>query len=236
MASYRKKYASLELEDKPVTTAENVAAARLPDPVEPKPLEPPKESNPVEQAAQAEISKRLAEMKQASEMAAGPQPQQPQSPPRADGGIEDMIREWPERAKEWVRDNPDLVLDPKQFSRLQDAHDVAVRETGSQSNEAYHTLVEHLIGYERPEPPPQPSRRALAAPPPRSSGPAVNYSAPPTREAPSWSTGRPMSESTVRLTDEDRANARMWGLTDQQMLEGKQRLAREKSAGMHQHG
>jgi hypothetical protein len=93
MASYRKKFASLEA-DNPVTTPP-IETAKLPPVTEtpPKLDEPPKE-NPVEQAAQAEITKRLAEMKQASEMAAGPQPQRPQSPPRADGGIEDMIREW----------------------------------------------------------------------------------------------------------------------------------------------
>jgi hypothetical protein len=237
MAAYRKKYASLE-NDEPVTTAENVAAAKLPGPVEdPKPIiEPaPTSDNPVDKAAQSAIKQRMDEMEQASKMAAAPQPQpQPEpEPPRVVDGdpLEEAIRDWPERPKKWVRENPQFITDPEQSARMQYAHHIAVRETGENGTPRYYAAMESLLELPQAEPSPQPQPRAPATPS-RPAGPSVSYAAPPTREAPSFS-GQPVSDGRVTLTAEEVNLAKSLGLSNQDYARQKLIYRRQKQAGMH---
>jgi hypothetical protein len=223
-----------------VTTAPE-QGAKLPDPVEPKPLEPPTEFNPVEQAAQSAIKQRLAEVEHAAEIQrAAPAPQPEPEPPRVVDGdpVEEAIRDWPERAKRWVRENPQLITDPEQAARLQYAHHIAARETGEQMTPRYFAAMESLLELPQAEPPPQPQPppQRQAPPPPRPSGPSAGYySAPPHREAPSMSTGRPQSGPT-RLTSEELDLARTLKLSPDEYRAGKERMLREKAAGFRPDG
>lgn len=233
MASYIKKYASLEAE--PVTTTPS-EAAKLPDPVD-KPVEPvaPVIENKVEEAAQSAIKQRLAEVERANQSASPPQQPEPEPSRVVDGDpIEEAIRDWPERAKGWVRDDPKFITDPEQSARLNYAHHFAVRETGENGTPRYYFAMESLLELPQAEPSPQPQQQQASAPS-RPAG-AANVSAPPSRESPSMSTGRPVVSSKVTLSAEEREVARASGLSDEQYARGKQRMLREKAAGMHDHG
>ena len=89
--------------------------------------------------------------------------------------------------------------------------------------------VEHAAlgnGLAVPAPPP-PSRPRPAAPPRQSS---VAYSAPPTREAPSMTTGRPVSHRAP-LTRDELEIAAASGQTPEQYQAQKQKMLRMKAAG-----
>jgi hypothetical protein len=89
------------------------------------------------------------------------------------------------------------------------------------------TLERHLGLRQQP----QPQAKPAATTPVRHQYTGGPVSAPPSREVPSYSTGRP--SEPMRLTAAERADARTFGISDEAYLKGKQRLAREKAAGMH---
>lgn len=217
MASYRRKYASLDVEA-PVTTAPT-EAAKPPDIVEnPKPIIEPAsaESNPVEQAAQSAIKQRLAEMENAAGLQHAPPaqqaPQEPQqsvanepAPPDVDAfmeKLEEAIAPLPnEDAKRFFRLHPELIFDPEKNAAANHFHNVAIRETGETFTPRYFERLETHLGLLQPdEPSPQPQRQTA---PSRPSGPAVSVSAPVQREAPSMSTGRPVSSSKIHLNADE---------------------------------
>jgi hypothetical protein len=239
MAAYRKKYASLE-NDEPVTAPPS-AGAKLPDPVEPKPIESPTVSNPVKEAEQAEISKRLAEVERATQSA--PQPQQ-SPPPQADDPdeqarldefrqqLEEAIAPLPnEDAKRWFRLHPEYLFDQEKSAQANHYHYVTTREAGEPFTPQWFERFETNLGLRQPAPPQQ--RQAPLA---RPAGPSVGYAAPPTREAPSMSTGHIPSDGRVRLTKEEVDFAKQNGISLEDYAKGKLRLRREREAGMHPHG
>jgi hypothetical protein len=201
VASFRPKYRSLENEN-PVTTPPT-AGAKLPDPVESKPIEPPPESNPVKEAERTAIERRLQETLSANEMAAAPQPPpEPQASKTEQidqfiAQLEEAIRPLPEEARPWFRQRPEYIFDPEKTAAAQHFHNVAVRETGEHFTPRYFESLERNLGLRRPE------LRRQASAPSRPAASSISYAAPPTREAPSFSTGRSMSESTVQLTPEE---------------------------------
>lgn len=137
-------------------------------------------------------------------------PQQPpqQEPPRQPtaeelrGQAETAIAQFnaPERVKTWLRNHMDYMTDPRKNQRLQMLHDLVVEQGYEAYSEPYIARVEELLGMKpagavangngahRPNPPP--TRQAAPV------------SAPPTREAPSMTTGRAPQSNKVTLSAE----------------------------------
>jgi hypothetical protein len=251
LASLRKKYQGrVEMpEAGPVTApppSETVAAPPPPAADAPKqmePLEPVTETkpDPVSEAAQSAIKQRLAEVERAQsyhreappqeQFATEPEPQQP-TPEQI---IEHTLAQTnlPESMQNWLRQRPEYLFDLEKNSALQHFHWQASREA-EQFSDGYYAALESKLGLANggvPDEVPEPRKPA-----PQPQRQSVPVTAPVNREAPSMSTGRPRP-SSVQLTGEERAFAKTLGLTDKQMLEGKEKMMREKAGGFHnEHG
>jgi hypothetical protein len=237
MASVRKKYQGVVDHSKdPVTTAP-IVAAQPPPAVEPKPIEEAKaESDPVKKAERSAIEQRLEEMRRAeslqheavnrSERFANDPDNQTlhvtiNEPPPDD--FERAISHLSPREQGWVRANPKFLSDPELNAKYAYAARIATREANGDAG-TYCDRMEDLLGLRQ-----QASPRAATA---RQSAPV---SAPPSRDSVSVTTGKPINGPT-RLTPQERADARLWKLTDEQYLRGKQQRDREKAGGFHQDG
>src|SRR6266516_1556532 len=215
MASFRRKY-QFEHPAKdgpPGTTVPNETAAQPPPVVDAKPPEPPvAEPSPADEAAKTALRQRLQEMENAEALqreaaVARQHPQlaiepQEQQMPTAEEIIEGSGL--PENAKDWLRRYPDYVLDPIKNAQMQKMHNVAEYQAGSEFTEQYFDRMEILLGL-RQEPTPAPVTAPTA---PRNSAPvrkqqyAAPVSAPPTREVPSFATGKSRSFRQPLTTDE----------------------------------
>jgi len=255
MASLRKRYSPENGKDGPTAAMPQESAAQPPPVADDKdvPTEPMRieEPGPVKEAERKaigdELKRRLSEVENAEKLVrqqqaqpreAEPQPQQPITAEQiiAGSGL-------PERAKNWLRQHPEFILDAAKNNTIIALHDVAKRQSGEEWTDRYFERMEDLLGLTpRPEQvrpaanqPIQP-RYVEAAPArtpvPQQARPAAPVSAPPTRDAPSMTTGRSPSEP-LRLTAEEQQLARTLGLSDSQYMEGKKRMMAEKAAGMH---
>src|SRR5262245_61988508 len=257
MASLRKKYQGLVVDNsrEPVATAPTEELAKPPEPVAdaPQPAEviAKTESNPVEDAAKSELLKRVREAERAAEFAAQQRQAQQQPPqqqfaepepetPQMEDPLEQfeaVIQHLPDRAKAWFRKDPALLFNPERAAQLAYVHHVAARETGGENSDEYFDRVESMMGLRNvsvsPELP-QPERPRPSAPVrPRYNGAPV--SAPPTREAPSLSSGRTMNERTP-LTREELEVARASRISPEEYQKQKQKMLRLKAAGVIQDG
>jgi len=245
MSSFRKRYlnrveSSPRGDVPPVTTAPT-EAAKLPEPVaDAKPPGLPESESPAEKAGQAEIAKRLAEMENAERLAREQPPQhvaEPQAEPQ-ELNAEELIAgaNIPDLAKTWLRQHPEYVLDPEKNAEIIALHKIAKRQAGSEFTDDYFERMEDLLGLaplgngqaQRPTP-------ARIAAPPRPSAPprqvsAVSYSAPPTREPPSMTTGRAPS-SPMRLTAEELELARSLKITPEEYAANKRLMLKMKADG-----
>src|SRR5262245_39400845 len=165
---------------------------------------------------------------------AEPEPETPQmDDPREQ--FEAVIQHLPERAKSWYRKDPSWLMDPERAAHINYAHHVAVRETGAEGSDEYFDRMESLLGLGvrnvAPQPDlSQPERPRPSAPArPRYSGAPV--SAPPTREAPSLSTGRASNERTP-LTREELEIARASRISPEEYQKQKQKMLRLKASGV----
>lgn len=260
MASVRKKYRTENGADKdtPVATAPQAAqssppvATETPTPAEtPKPAEPTTERDPVEQAGQNALRNRLREMENAERsvretppqreesFAQEPQQQQPQQRPVT---MEQIIADAPipERAKAWLRQHPDYMTDPVKNARITKMHHVAEYQAGGTAySEDYFQRLEELLGI-RAKPNgngiPKPAAQRPSAPSPqRQSGSSPQVSAPPTRQAPSMTTGRPAGQP-MQLTHEEHQLARALKLSPEEYAENKQKMIALKNVGVIQDG
>jgi hypothetical protein len=138
-----------------------------------------------------------------------------------------------------LREHPDFITDLSKNNTLIALHDVAKRQAGSEFSDMYFERMEDLLGL---KPAPQQSNRGNGAQHQTStrsapvrqqySGPAV--SAPPHRDVPSMGTGRPQS-FRAPLTQAEKEIARVSG-GEEEYQRNKERLAREKAAGLHGNG
>jgi len=255
MASLRKRYQDrVESPDKSAPTAATPQLAAEPPPVaeDKPPTEPLKvdEPGPVEDASKKALKQRLAEMQAAQKMVQQATQQQPQqaTEPQAPR-LEQAIAHLPERIKRWYVAHPQFLTDPEKAAQVQYCHWVARRETGEEFTDSYCDRMEHLLGLKRepssngqtrtePLPSPVPREASVpraSAPPPVRRQASAPVSAPPTRDVPSMTSGRPASEPT-RLTREQQELARSLGLSDEEYRAGLVRMNREKQAGFHQDG
>jgi len=247
MASLRKKYsthidAGPRQDEPPVTAPPEVTAAELPPAVETKPVEPMVESSPAEEAGKNRLREELRKMENAEVLQRQQQPpQQPQQPQEPIDPVEFVLANsgLPERAKAWLREHPEYLLDPEKNAELQFHHFKARKEAEDFSDGYYGVLERHLglsNGHAETKPTPQPTNHApRPAAPQRQPAPAVRpsavpVSAPPTRQAPSMATGR-APNYRAPLTRDELEIAAASGQTPEQYQQQKERMLRMKAAG-----
>jgi hypothetical protein len=241
MSSPRKRFQGADAP--PVTTVPNETAAQLPEPVsDAKPPEMPKvESSPADEAGKAALKQRLAEMENAERftreaVSQHPQyatePQEPQQPPAM-----------PARVEKWLADHPQY-LDPNDSVAQAEIHLATVkcmRDGKTWDAPDFIDTIERHLGLApatatngqtrdmRVESRPSPPAPAPQVAPPRQRM-SVNVSAPPTREVPSYSTGRAPSHRAPLNADELYI-AQQSGQTPEQYQEQKEKLRRLKESG-----
>jgi hypothetical protein len=265
MTSLRKKYLDLPQspnKSAPVVAATPVTAAEPPPAAEPqKPLGEIQKPSAADEAAANAIRQRIAEMDRAESLAqqqAANHPRlaaEPQPPPQQQPTIEQAIANLPKRAQGWYKSHPEYFTDPEGAARMQYAHWVVKRETGEEFTEKYFDRMEHLLGFQQ-QPPAQPKpaptqenkvngHAPVSAPtaPPRDAAPVrqqqqrpgPSVSAPPTRTAPSMTTGKP-PHSQPQLTAEEVALAASLRISLQEYAEQKDKMRRMQQAGIIQNG
>ena len=259
MASLRKKYrleSSQADKEFPVQTAPSVAAEPPPVTEKQEPELPERlvESDPVKEAEHEAIAlqQRLREMERAETLVSealtlqqrmAREPQQQRAPT-----TEEIIASsgLPDRAQEWLLRHPEYMQDRRKNTALQHFHNQAVDEGIGEWTDAYFDRMESLLGlkpamngngqvHERPP-------MSAPTPTPRHSAPVrqQNYggppvSAPPSRDAPSWTTGRPMS-TRAPLTAAEVDIARAAGISVEEYARQKEKMEKLKAAGVIQDG
>jgi hypothetical protein len=143
----------------------------------------------------------------------------------------------PPHIEKWARENPRYLNDPIAAAELQVAIMKSQRDGLSWESPAFIERTEQHLGLRR-----QPEKQPVTTryePPQRQpvrqqayKGPPVSL--PPTRDVPSYSTGRPSADT--RLTAEEAQLARTLGLSPQQYEEQKDKMRRLKEAGVLQDG
>jgi hypothetical protein len=147
--------------------------------------------------------------------------------------LEEAVAPLPnEESKTWFRLHPEYIFDEEERAKANHFFHVAQRETGEVYTPKFFASFETHLGMRKPPPQRQAFEPRQAASPPR--GPAVNYSAPPSRESPSMSTGR--APASLKLTPEELDLARTLKLSPDEYRRGKERMLREKGEGHHGDG
>jgi hypothetical protein len=171
----------------------------------------------------------LRETQHAAEMQnrpqyAEPQQQQPQT-------AEQIIAstQLPPRAKAWLREHPDYVLDPAKNSTLVALHPVAARQAGSEWTDSYFDKMDDLLGFKPHRQANSGSRSHEGQQVRQYRGPTI--SAPPHREVPSMGTGRPQSYRAP-LTAAEREIAAASGISDAEYQTQKERMLRLQEKGV----
>lgn len=217
--SLRKRYShvdGLASKDGPPVSVPPTAAANLPpeavvdpkpsEPVETKPIEQPDAESPVDKAAKDALRQRLKEMENAESLVRQAQQQPPSAaePQRSQEQptLEEAIAALPDRVQRWCRADSRYLTDPEKISQVQYCHWIAKRETGEEGTDAYFDRMDQMLGLSnghvqapRNVEPPRQQTRPM-------SGPLV--SAPPTREAPSMTTGRVLQPTQVNLSADEK--------------------------------
>jgi hypothetical protein len=250
LVSLRKRYSpNVESHDKdePPVAASHVTidAPNLAEPSEAKApatngaadASPPVEKDPVKDAARraVELQLRLQEMDRAEVLrqeAASqqqqhstidePQQQQPAS-------VEQIISNsgLPELAQGWLRQHPEYVSDPVKNQQLRKMHNVAEYQAGGEYTERYFDRLNVLLGFKQEAAQPAPAPRVAPARRPAYVG---AFSAPPTREAPSMKTGRPI-ERQPQLTRDELEIAAGSGISAEEYARQKAKWEAMKRAG-----
>jgi len=249
MASMRKRYAdrveASPRHDGPPVTAPPTGAAKLPDPVvDAKPPEMPETTeSPVDKAAKEAIALqlRLKEMERAEQLnreavqQQPPQAAEPQAPQQPT--LEDFVAHLPPRVQGWYRKHPEFATDPEKAAQVQYCHHVARRETGQEFTDPYYDRMESMLGLvpatngqtqHRPSPAPAAPPRYEA--PIRQQRSTTPVSAPPSRDVPSFRTGRPQG-GPVQLTAAQHEAAKFSGISSEEYARQLAKMERMKAAG-----
>jgi hypothetical protein len=258
MSSLRKKYRPESFDkDAPVATTPVVAELPAPAELKAEPTEKPENKSPVEEAAKSALRDRLREMENAEGIAREAlsqqqrmateeqlitepiaiEPEQEQQPLTVEQIIEGSGL--PERAKRWLRQHTDYVLDPEKNAHIQGLHYAAAHQAGGDAySDLYFEKMESLLGLRQApngngtRQPTQPRAVQRQAALVRQQG-AVPVRAPPHRDVPSFSTNRPPSHRAP-LTEAQREIARASGITDQEYSRQLEIMERMKAAGQLQ--
>lgn len=134
-------------------------------------------------------------------------------------GLEAAIAQYPEAAKERFRKHPEYVTNPRMTAKLVAAHWDAIEEGHVQYSPGYFKYLDDRVF--EPQPVGEDER------PRNGEGRRIVAAAPPSREVPSASTGRPVS-TKVTLSPEEREMARMSKSKYQTTAEAELEYARQK--------
>jgi len=227
--------------------------------VEPKPVEPIVESSPAEETGKNQLREQLRKMEIAVALQRQQQQPQPQraaeseAPPPvgAEGRqqpqeptLEQMIAHLPPRVQRWYSAHPEFLTDPEKAAQIQYCHHVARRETGEEMTEPYFDRMESMLGiapatHAETKPTPQPNvAPALHSAPQRQPArpmAGTTVSAPPSRDVPSYSTGR-SPRHRVPLTRDELEIAAASGQTPEQYQAQKEKMLRMKANNEIQNG
>jgi hypothetical protein len=249
MSSIRKKYRpeNADTQDAPVQTAPSgVVERQSPSATDkadaPLPPERPVESDPVREAEQAAIKQRIAEMDRAEGLVREHVQRQPQF--ATERPKPQQAPAMPAHVQAWIDSHPEYFRDHVKHAELALATAKCTRDgLGWDHAEFVPTVERHLglrqearpngNGHDR-SPPMASPRPAPRNPPTRQQhfgGPSV--SAPPTRDTPSWSSGRPVN-THAPLTQAEREIARASGVSEDEYQRQKQKLNQLKAAGVIQ--
>ena len=217
MASLRKRPQPRIMEEAaPVATA--AQGAHLPEPSKEEsapptnPVDEAKE-NPVEQAAENALKKRIAEMESAENVQREVLTQQE----RFAKERQQNAAQIPDHIKRWAEEHPHYVHDPIGQAELNVALMKAARGGKTWNDSDFVETVERHLGLRQQPAEKQPattryeSPARQAAPAPRQAHRGAPVSAPPTRDVPSYSTGRAQTFSS-QLTAEEASIARALNL------------------------
>jgi len=244
MASIRKRYA--DRVEAPPVTAPPTSAAKLPDPVaDAKPPEMPATESPADVAAKEAIALqlRLREMERAEQL--NRQPQQP--PPQASELQQPQPQgpAMPPAVQKWLAEHPEYcdASDQVAQAEIYTATLKCNRDGKSWEQPDFIPTLERHLGIaprtngqaqqhrpiERPSPAPAAAPRS-EAPPPRQYRSTTPVSAPPSRDVPSFRTGRPQG-GPVQLTKEQFEAARFSGISPEEYARQLVKMERMKASG-----
>ena len=245
MASIRKRYAdrveASPRHDGPSVTTPPTGAAKLPDPVvDAKPPELPPTESPVDKAAKDAIALqlRLKEMERAEQLnreavqQPPPHAAEPQQQPAMPAHIEKWLAEHPQ-----YMDRNDVIAQ----TEISLATMKATRDGLTWNDDDFLPSIERYLGIaprgnghaeQRPveRPAPAPAAPPRYAAPPRQQRSTAPVSAPPSRDVPSFSTGRPQG-GPVRLTPAQQEAARFSGISEQEYARQLVKMERMKASG-----
>ena len=243
MASFRKRPQSrISEEAAPVTTAPTTAAL-LPEPTteqaapEPNPADVAAKESPIEQAEKSAIKKRLAELDGAERLQQEAVDQQV----RFAKERQQQVAQLPEHIRRWAEANPRYLSDPIGQAELNVALMKATRDGKNWQDPDFIEVTERHLGIRQQPAKKQPVTSHSYEPPARQAAPVQRQpvrqayrgppmSAPPTRDVPSYTTGRPPTDS--RLTAEEAQLAKSLGLSTEEYQHQKNRMLRLKEAGV----
>jgi hypothetical protein len=247
--SLRKRYpaVSAERSEAPVASTPTMAASPPPVAADTKPPEEIAEKKPsaVDEAANLAIKTRLAEIERAEALARGSAVHERSVESRPP---EQTAQTIPPHVQEWLNKHPQYLNDALAQAELHVAAMKSTRDGKTWHDPDFIPTVERYLGL---QPPPQTktaptnghvpvsaptaSHNPAPAAPARNAAPPRQYvgptlSAPPTRESPSMSTGKPVGRP-IPLTADELAVARNSGLTPQQYADQKERMLRLRQQG-----
>ena len=244
MTSLRKRTGRVEAsprQDGPSVTVPPTGAAKLPDPVvDAKAPEMPATESPADVAAKEAIALqlRLREMERAEQL--NRQPQQP--PPQASELQQPQPQgpAMPPAVQKWLAEHPEYcdASDQVAQAEIYTATLKCNRDGKSwEQPDFIPTLERHLgiaprtNGQTQPRPSPAPAAPPRYDPPVRrQQRSAVPMSAPPSRDVPSFQTGRPQG-GPVRLTPAQQEAARFSGISEAEYARQLVKMEQMKAAG-----
>ena len=248
MASLRKKYsAEGPRHDGPPVTAPPTGAAKLPDPVaDPKPPEMPETTeSPADVAAKNAIALqlRLKEMEHAEELNRQRAEQQPPHAAEPQQQPQQQSQQpMPAHVQKWLSEHPEYC-DPNDQVAQAEIYTATLkcnRDGKSWEQPDFIPTLERHLGIaprtnghdaqQRFERPPAPAAPPRYAAPPRQQRSMPPMSAPPSRDVPSFSTGRPTG-GPVQLTPAQREAAQFSGVSEAEYARQLVKMNRMKAAG-----
>jgi hypothetical protein len=246
MASMRKRYAdrieASPRQDEPPVSVPPTGAAKPPEPVadvKPPPEMPETKESPADVAAKHALRERLREMENAETLNRQAQ-QQPQY--AAEPSQQEQRPAMPAHIEKWLAEHPEY-MDPADHVAQAEIYTATLkcnRDGKSWDKPDFIPTLERHLGIaprtngqtqSRPiERPSAPAAPRYEAPPRQQQRSTVPMSAPPTREPPSMSTGRPQS-FRAPLTKDELEIAQASGISPERYQQEKEKMLRLRAAG-----
>jgi len=156
-------------------------------------------------------------------------PKQEPDGPKLDA-FEQAISNMPPLVKDWMRQHPDYMTDRRKNAKIQALHYDVEEEGHAFGTQPYVEAMEVKLGMR------EAPKKAEEQEEEQQQRITVVTQAPPTRDIPSSSTGKPASSTKVTLTAEEREIARLNGITEIEYAKQKLKLQELKRNGHYIEG